>query len=80
MSESPFTERTKIELMASLSTTAICALLGAIAGLVGSALGWTLAGMLTLSLSLTLLFLLTPLAGLLRGWVRRKAESYYYGI
>lgn len=79
MSNSPFSIRDKIQLMESICTVPVCALLGAIAGLVGAALGWGLAGMLTLSLTLTLLFLLTPLAGLLRGWVRRKAESYYYG-
>jgi hypothetical protein len=76
---SPFTPDDKIKLMEAFCTLPVCALLGAVAAWVGIALGWGTVGMVMLSVTLVLVFSLTPLANMLRGWVRRKAESYYYG-
>jgi hypothetical protein len=76
---SPFTTEDKITLMEAFCTIPVCAVLGVIAALVGLFFGWTMIGMLALSIGLTLVFSLTPLAGMLRRWVRGKAERYYYG-
>lgn len=79
MSNSPFTTEDKINLIVGNCTLPISGLLGAIAAWIGMALGWGIIAMLTLSLALCLLFLLSPLAEMVRRFVRRKAESYYYG-
>lgn len=69
----------RIKLLETVCTFPVCALLGAIAAWISIALGWSLVGMVVFSLALSLTFSLSPLSGLLRGWVRRKAEDYYYG-
>lgn len=69
----------RINMLEAFCTVPVCVLLGAIAAWIGLALGWSLVSMVVLSLTLCLTFSLSPLDGLLRGWVRRKAEDYYYG-
>jgi hypothetical protein len=76
---SPFSTEYKITMMEAFSTVPICGVLGAIASQVGLFFGWSVLGMLALSVTLCLLFMLTPLANKVRAFVRRKAESYYYG-
>lgn len=79
MSRSGVDPSVKIDLIESFSVTLVCVLLGAAVGQTGVVLAWTVPVMLTVSVSLVVLFQITPLAGKVKAFARRKAESYYYG-
>lgn len=70
---------TKIDMLESFATIPVSMLLGAASGLLAGLLGWPTIVSLTFTVVLVLLFLSTPLAGMIRAFVRRKAEAYYYG-
>lgn len=79
MPESPFTPSMKIDLMESMATMPISIAIGFTIGLIGNMLAWPLLIMLSVTAAVVVIFLYTPLPGMIRGWVRRKAESHYYG-
>ncbi len=79
MSESPFTPADKIALMESMATMPISIAIGLTVGLVGNMLAWPILIMLSVTAAVVIAFLCTPLPRLIRGFVRSKAESYYYG-
>jgi len=80
MSESPFSTEDKIKMMEAAATYPISIGLGLLVGWIGNVLAWPLLIMLTVSAALVILVLCTPIPRLVRGFVRRKAENYYYGI
>ena len=63
----------------AFSVTLCCVVLGAMVGQMAVWFAWTAPVMLTVSISLVVLFQITPLAGKVKAFARRKAESYYYG-
>lgn len=79
MPESPFTHADKINLMESMANMPISSAIGLTIGWIGNMLAWPLLIMLSVTAAVVIAFLCTPLPRMIQRFVRRKAESYYYG-